>query len=161
MAEDVLQTGVDLGLPDIEADAKRVLALVCREAGDLTRAVRHAEGSLALCIEEGDRFRECQAHNALGAACHAQGRLADALAHHEAARALANRLLFPYVEVESMIGVAAVRFDLGEPAAARAAADAAVAASTAAGFRILQAQATALVVEFGAVSKTGTVNGRT
>ena len=161
MAEDVLQTSVDLGRPDIEADAKRVLALVCREAGDLTRAVRHAEGSLALCIEEGDRFRECQAHNALGAACHAQGRLADALAHHEAARALANRLLFPYVEVESMIGVAAVRFDLGEPAAARAAADAAVAASTAAGFRILQAQATALVVEFGAVSKTGTVNGRT
>ena len=67
--------------PDALVAALNNLALVCREEGDLARALSLTQQALGLCVARGDRHREAALHNNLADLYYAQGLSDEAMRH--------------------------------------------------------------------------------
>jgi tetratricopeptide (TPR) repeat protein len=74
-----LSHATDLPDPSARIAALNNLALACRRANEIERAIALTQDALALCAAQGDRHREAALHNNLADLLHAAGRRDEAM----------------------------------------------------------------------------------
>jgi DNA-binding SARP family transcriptional activator len=124
-----------------EAKTLRVLAELHRDQGRSFDARRLAQAALTLAHDTGERRLEADALNALASL----DEPARAVERYEDARRMARTSGSRYPEVVALIGLAAAQEQVGHPDQALASAEQAVQLARAAGHRLLEGQAAAVL----------------
>ena len=116
--ERALEMRQQLGQKPGEAASLADLGLVLIDLGDLATAESLLNQSIDICRDLGDRFLLAHALTGIGELRRRQGRLDEAQAAHEEALGLRRELSLDLREAESLLALASLALDAGQPGTA-------------------------------------------